>query len=382
MKLLAIYSTDEILGGGEVSFTLSMRLVRKSGWNVLAIIPGKGPLAQYLSKSGVPYDVAPLEPIRGFSNLRNLIRARPDWLRIASNYAPDLIHCNSVRAALYGQALGHKLKIPTVLSARKSESDGLIDYFLLWRLDAILCTSQVVRRRFPLWLRPEKVKLIYNAVDLVRFQIARKEAYSIRKRWLTKDSRYLVGVIGRLSPIKGQHEVIRAAPEILRQVPETRFVFVGSEDPSFPGYEARLREDVRRLALEERFVFAGFHADVAPVYHALDLVLFPTTSEGFGRVIIEAGAARKPLIASDIDVVREVLSPSLGDLTVPVGQTEELARRTIEFLKSEDLRAEIGRRLYEQVSRSFSPQVHRDQLLQVYESLLQGRARRNPAEIR
>ncbi len=374
MRLLAIYSTDQILGGGEVSFTLSLKLVQQSGCDVRAVIPAEGPLGRYLDRHQIPYEVVSIDSLRTFSNLGHLLGPRQDWLAVASKCKPDLIHCNSVRTALYGQAVGRKLGIPTIFSARTSVSDGLIDFFLLLRLDAIICISQAVRRRFPRWVRPRKVKVIYNAVDLAHFQNAGEEARQIRKTWLAEENKYLVGVIGRISPLKGQEQVVRAARTVLKQVPETRFVFVGSEDPSFPGYDARLRAEVKRLGLEKQFVFAGFYEDISPVYHALDLVLFPTASEGFGRVIIEAGAAQKPLIASDIDVVREVLSPSLADLTVPVGQADELARRTVEFLKNERLREQTGRRLYEHVRKSFSPEAHRDQLLKLYQSLVQHRA--------
>ncbi|HEY3131654.1 MAG TPA: glycosyltransferase family 4 protein [Acidobacteriota bacterium] len=370
MRLLAIYSTDQVLGGGEVSFSLSLELIRREGWNVLALIPGDGPLASYLRTRQIQYQIVNMETMRRLSGLWALMRPRSDWLQIASRYGPNLIHCNSVRAALYGQALGHKLGIPTILSARKTETDGWIDYFLMLRLDAILCISEAVRQRFPVVLGRKKLKVVYNAVDLALFQAVSPKAQQLRRQWQAGSPDYLAGVVGRLSPVKGQQRLILAAPRILHEVPQTRFVFIGSEDGCYPGFQEQLRAQIRLMGLEERFVFAGFQEDIVSAYHALDLVLFPTSSEGFGRVIIEAGAARKALITSDIDVVREVLSPSLSDLMVPLHDTEALAGRTIDLLRHPDLRMQIARRLHEHVRSHFGLEAHRDQLLAVYREVM------------
>ncbi|HEV8132251.1 MAG TPA: glycosyltransferase family 4 protein [Acidobacteriota bacterium] len=369
MRLLAIYSTEDLLGGGEISFTLTLQLVQQSGWNILAIIPGEGPLARFLEQRGISYQVAPIEPLRQLRNLRYLIRPKPDWMKVALRYRPHLIHCNSVRAALYGQALGHNLRVPTVFTARKTESDGLIDYFLMRRLDAVVCVSQAVKQRFPDFLGSEKLNVIYNAVDPKRFSEPRTAAQQLRNRWLAGAEGPLVGVVGRLSPIKGQHLVVEAAPRILAELPAVRFVFVGSEDSSYPGHESKLRDRVRELALQDRVLFCGFRSDIECIYQALDLVLFPSRSEGFGRIIIEAGAARRAVVAGDIEVIREILPPSLHDLLVPLDNVDVLADRTVKLLRDDALRSEKALQLYDHVCSRYAPEIHRREILELYRKL-------------
>src|SRR5687768_2519268 len=265
MKILAVYNTDQMLGGGEISFTLSLRLVRELGCEVLALIPGAGPLAGHLKKQQIPYVIAPQESFRHGLNIRFLVEPKKEWLDVARDFRPDLIHCNAIRSALYAQAVARRLNIPTILHARKSETNQVVDCFLLLRLDAIVCISEVVRRRFPTRLAPEKLRVIYNAVDLGAFEKKPARAEALRTQWRCEPEDLLVGVIGRLSPTKGPHRLLEAAPEILRKAPHTTFVMVGTEDPSFPGYEARLRGEIARMGLENRFVLARFEPEIESI---------------------------------------------------------------------------------------------------------------------
>jgi hypothetical protein len=80
MKVLAVYSAAEILGGGEISLTLSLQLIAKSGWDVPAALPGTGPLSDYLRERGIPFVNLPQPAMRGNLNSRYLIFPQPDGL--------------------------------------------------------------------------------------------------------------------------------------------------------------------------------------------------------------------------------------------------------------------------------------------------------------
>jgi glycosyltransferase involved in cell wall biosynthesis len=176
-------------------------------------------------------------------------------------------------------------------------------------------------------------------------------------------------VVGRISPIKGQHLVIEAAPEILAENPGVRFVFVGDEDPSFPGCKLKLERLIEEEDLRSKFTFAGYEADVLSAYCALDIVVFPTSSEGFGRVVIEAGAARKALVVTELDVLRELLSPGMEDLIVP-RHAKALARRIVYLANDEAFRQETADRLHRYVTEKFALKGHRDALMKLYAELI------------
>ena len=113
------------------------------------------------------------------------------------------------------------------------------------------------------------------------------------------------------------------------------------------------------------------------VYEALDIVAYPTASEGFGRIVIEAGAARRALVVTELDVFRELLSPGMEDLIVPRA-ADALARRIIEFATDAHGRESAAARLHDYVCGKFSLEAYRDQLLNLYRELLPAGERGGP----
>ena len=372
MRILAVFSTDHLLGGGEVSFTLTLRAVRAAGHEVLALIPARGPICAYLDENGIRFEVARQETLRNPSRLTRLLWPGPDWTRIVTEFQPDLIHCNAIRSALYGQAVGRRFGIPTILHARKEMSDPT-DMFLMATLDGIVCISEVVRKRFATRRGKAILWVVYNTVELPEQQKAPAHASELRAKWLGEKGGFLIGLPGRLSPIKGQQRVVRAATRVLRSCPAVRFVFIGERDASFPDFRSELEQEIGANGLEQHFVFAGFERDMASAYHALDVVVFPTSSEAFGRIAIEAGAARIPLIANDIDVMREILPSPPADFVVNCDDADAFADRMVQALLQPEWLARCVNRLYDHVRDKFGVAAHGDAILRVYEEILEHR---------
>ncbi len=373
MKVLAVYNTDHVLGGGEVSFTLTLSSLVAGGVDVLAVVPGPGPLTGYIEQQGIPVEIIPQETLKG-SGIARLIWPSEKWTALVKGYRPDLIHCNAIRSALYAQAVGHALKVPVILHARKENPDPL-DTFLLWRLSGIICISQVVRRRFPAQTGRAHLEVIYNAVDIGQMQNP-LNAGALRNQWRRNEDSVLVGVPGRLSPIKGQHRLVHAAPGILSRFPQAVFVFIGGEDETFRGYVDGLKGSIREKRLTPYFVFSGFQADMTSVYQALDVVVFPTGAEAFGRIVIETGAARKPLVANDLEIIREILPEQSAEFVVNCDDSAAFAAKINALLESEDLRSQSAGRLHEHVRRTFGIENHRNRVLKMYDVILSSRSDR------
>ena len=372
MRLLAVYSSGDLLGGGEFSFTLSVQAIQQSGWKVLAMVPRTGRLSEYLSAKAIPFTVAPQETLRTGLSVRYLWQPHPEWLSITRDYRPDIIHCNSVRAALYGQAVGHRLSIPAIFHARITQPGRLVDPFLMRRTQAVICTSEAVRARFLRWIDSKKVFVLPNSID-PEFPLAPNvRSIELRSQWLGDSGKRIVGVIGRLSPDKGPALIIEAARYIVKEAPYARFVLIGEEDPSHRGYAAALKSAVASSGLDSYFVFAGFHAPAGDACQALDIVAFPTAAEGFGRVAIEAGVARKALVATDIPGLREIVPPTLANILLP-RDARSFARRIIELLQNEAERAMVSGTLHDHVMKEFGFQKHRVRLLEIYGQVLRRR---------
>lgn len=217
LRLLAVYQTDRLLGGGEISFTLTLNAVQSAGREVLALVPAPGPLSDYLTSRNIQFRVAEQGSLRNPLAIRNLIRPPSDWLRIVHDFRPNLIHCSAVCSALYGQAVGRHFGIPAILHARIAASDPA-DPFLIRRLQGIICISAVVQRRFA-GRGHNLTRVIYNAVNSGERQDP-AHALELRKLWQLRGDDLLVGLPIRLSPDKGQVRLIQASPAILQQCPE------------------------------------------------------------------------------------------------------------------------------------------------------------------
>jgi glycosyltransferase involved in cell wall biosynthesis len=362
MKILAVYSTDRILGGAEISFTLTLKSVQAGGCPVLAAVPAEGRLSAFLQRNNLSVAILPQETLRGFRVAR-LLQPEPSWVKLVDEYRPDIIHCNAIRPALYAQAVGRRCGVPVILHARKELRDPT-DLFLVSRLAGIICISNVVRSRFPRTGRAV-FRVIYNPVDVEEFRNS-SGAADLRRQWCRTGDEFLIGLPSRFSPIKGQLRLVRSAPAVVAQCSQVRFVLIGEEDGLYPGYMAEVHAAVQDLGLSERFVFAGFHEDMHSVYGALDAVVFPTSSEAFGRIVIEAGAAQKPLVANDLDVIREILPTPADDYVVNCDHPDQFSERIVRVVTDPAYREILTRRLYDHVVEKFSLDAHWEQMSAFY----------------
>jgi glycosyltransferase involved in cell wall biosynthesis len=151
----------------------------------------------------------------------------------------------------------------------------------------------------------------------------------------------LVGLVGRISPWKGQHVFIEAAGQVRKRFPNARFQIVGSAMFGETEYERQVRDQVATLGLEECVEFTGFRSDVPELVAEFDvLVHASTTGEPFGQVIAEGMAAGKPVVATDGGAVPEIVQDGVTGLLVPMGQAAPMAEAILRLLENpEEARA-------------------------------------------
>jgi glycosyltransferase involved in cell wall biosynthesis len=130
----------------------------------------------------------------------------------------------------------------------------------------------------------------------------------------------VVVAVARLVPVKGFHYLVDAAPAVLRRCPQARFLIVGDGERR-AGLEAR----TRAAGLGDRVIFTGFRGDVASVMAAADLVVLPSINEGMGRVLVMAMALGKPIVATRVGGVAELLGEGEAGLLVPPRDADALA---------------------------------------------------------
>lgn len=218
-------------------------------------------------------------------------------------------------------------------------------------------------------LDPRRVRTLHNAIDLSAPvpDSTRARTSLLAELDLPDDSR-LIGLIGRLAPMKGHEYAIRALPAVLEACPSARLVFCGEG----PEHE-NLVVLARQLGVESAVVFAGQRSDVPSVLAALDLVVMPSMfGEGLPYAAIEAIAAGRAVVAFPTAGIPEVVPDDQAGLLVPIGDIDALSEALSRLLLDDTLRArlEAGAARH---ARQFGLEQHVDELVATYRELAETR---------
>jgi glycosyltransferase involved in cell wall biosynthesis len=147
----------------------------------------------------------------------------------------------------------------------------------------------------------------------------------------------VVCAVARLVPVKGLHHLIEAAPAVLRHCPAARFLLVGDGER-----RSALEAQARARGLQDRVVFTGYREDVPSIMAGTDLVVLPSINEGMGRVLVMAMALGKPIVATRIGGVAELLGDGEAGLLVPPRDPAALAEAITSLLRDPQRERSLG----------------------------------------
>ncbi len=246
-----------------------------------------------------------------------------------------ILHTHTHKPNTTGRIAGILSGVPVIIANEhnvdswKGRFQRFLDKTLAKFTDQIIAVSQNVRDFYiSIGIPPEKIKVIYNGVDLEKFFFHPMRGKGKR-----------VGFVGRLHPQKGIGDLVKVAERVCREIPEVEFLVCG-EGPE----ENFLKGEVKRRGLEKNFVLMGYQEDMPSFYGRIDLLLLPSHREGFPNVVLESLASGRPVVATDTGGVREILGNGKEGYLVKVGDVEEMSARVIRLLEDRKLREEMGKR--------------------------------------
>lgn len=190
---------------------------------------------------------------------------------------------------------------------------------------------------------------------------------------LTRESLQVTGAdrvilsVGRFSREKAQIDLIRAVAQMQATNPTTglKLVLVG-EGPE----EENLRREVQRLGLKSHIVFAGHTRDVRPYYAISDLLVLPSHSEGSPNVLLEAMAARLPIVATNVGGIPEIVEHNKTALLVPPGNPQSMALAIYRLLSEPEMASRLATEALRVASSQYSPESYASALTGIYRQLL------------
>ncbi len=310
----------------------------------------------------------------GKGDLRVLYRL----VRLIRAERPDLIHAFLGVANLASSLAGRLAGVPVIVwsyrdvEVWKSPAHWLVDRAGARWAEAITCCSEAVRQFVLARLDGEasKVLTIHNGIDLEAFRAPRVAG---RSELSLRDGGRVIGTVTRLDePKKGLTVLLRALAALARRdgLPPWQCLLVG-DGPA----RGRLEALAAELGLSGRVVFAGMRRDVPRVLPALDLFVYPSLYEGFGIAIVEAMAAGRPVVASAVGGIPEIVVDRDTGLLVPPGDAAVLAEALATLLASPDQARQMGRRGRERARELFAIQTTVERHQQLYATLSARRAR-------
>jgi glycosyltransferase involved in cell wall biosynthesis len=369
LKILFYNHTGQVSGAERVLLLLLSRLNRNRFEPVL-LAPSSGQLQQEARTLNVPCaNVDQLEArftwrpgalaryFLSFVATIGQVRARVREQR------PALIHANSIRAGLVISAATLGLGIPIVwhvhdlLPQHPLSTCIRLFTFLLPPARIIVVANAAADRFQGKLLRqfPRRVEfaVVYNAVDAGKLN-PRSTSIPIRKELRLRNGDQLIGIVGNLSPVKGQLELIRAFAKARKRIPNLALLVVGSAlFNRNDGYQKELSAAARALGLDHCVRFLGQRNDVPAIMSTLDLLVMNSRSEAFPLVALEGMTAGVPVLATAVGGLPELITHGKNGWLVPLDDEENLIDGIATLLERRELGAELATNARQHVTRNF-----------------------------
>ena len=289
---------------------------------------------------------------------------------------PDIVHTHSGKAGVLGRLAAARAGVPVIIHTIHGPSFGSFQgtlanvAFRAAEQRAARVTTHfisVANAMTGQYLaagigRPEQYTKIFSGFDL-RPYVSAKNDPQLRARWGLQPADIVIGKIARLFKLKGHGDLFSVAPELVRQDPSIKLLLVG-DGP----WRARFEEKVRSARLAKNFIFTGLvpPAELPGLIGIMDIVVHLSRREGLPRVLPQALAAARPVVAYDCDGAREVCFDNETGFLVPLGDLPRLGDRLLRLVRDADLRAQFGQRGRQFVREHFAVEQMVDCIYHLY----------------
>ncbi len=287
-----------------------------------------------------------------------------DIVSLCRQHRVDVVHCHLSDAEFAGILAGwlygarriiSTVHYPELLPER--QSGDIRNYLriaairLLYHLaNAVVAVSDDVAQQLKnvFHLAPSKIKTIINGIDVEAIHRTLPSPEHLSSLCALPGQR-LITSVGRLMPPKGHGYLVSAMPHLISQVDNVRLLLAGDGD-----LKASLEQLSQDLKVQDVISFLGSRSDVPDILALSDVFVLPSVSEGTSMALLEAMAASKPIVATDIPGNRDVLRHGHNCLLVPPGNPEKLAEAISFLLNHPRIAAEYGENAYQDVCQRFN----------------------------
>jgi glycosyltransferase involved in cell wall biosynthesis len=367
LKILHLISSTGLYGAERFVIVLSIALKSREFHPIIGVIKNQHnpntDIADLALHNGLDTVIFPC--FRQFDlRLIFLIRSYIEQNKI------KLIHCHNYKSNFFGILAARKClpKVTTnhnwLKNSWRNNIYCLLDSLLIRNFDKIIAVSDKIKDEMIVKGIPEKkIQVVNNGIDLERFR-EEKKPKKIRKEFCFTNNEFIIGTIGNLNREKGHFYLIEAAKIIVRNFSNVKFLIIGDGN-----LKKKLSSQVNKYGLKNKFFFTGYRSDIPELLSIIDIFILPSINEGLPMVLLEAMAAKKPIIATRVGAVPKVIDNNLNGILVNARNSSELAIAISKIIKNPSKGEKMARNALQKVKFEFSSEILCDKYVNIYRNL-------------
>ena len=284
----------------------------------------------------------------------------------------DIVHFAETKAAEHNSLAAWLADTRIVCHVRNTYPHLTLRQRLpLLPVDCFIFVSKEARRHFGISLSDRKARVIYDAIDAPDIDLT-ESSISVRHELGIPADCIVIGMVARVNPQKDYFTMASAAAKVVRAHSNVRFLIVGDNsrvDLNRMHYEEVARA-LSELGIADKFLFVGHRDDVYRLIAAMDIVVLATHREGFGLCIAEAMAMRKPVVATAVGGLLEVVEQGVTGYLHEHENSQELAERILSLIDNPEAAKKLGMSGYEHVLRHYSREAFDREMTASYSEVM------------
>lgn len=340
LRILQMCSSSAVSGAERHVFSLAVNL-RQRGHFVKVVTPGSGWMTAALLTEEIPHHATPM---RGSGWMKTLGYT----VKQIRKQKIDVVHTHLTRSAYIGYAAGLVTRVPIITSVHIANNDNI--YRRLARgQNRLVAVSDFVRGMLHGRGVPDRfIDTVYNGTDLL--DIPATDPLVTKRSLNIPDERQVVSILGRVCREKGHVEMIRAMKSIAGEHPDAHLMLIGRV---VPGFENELEEELQNANLHDRVTLTGERHDVPALLDSVAVSAMPSYIETFGVAAVEAMARSKPVVASRVGGLPEVVKDGQTGILVEL-EPDDIANAVSYLLTNDQERLMMGERARQVVEERFT----------------------------
>jgi glycosyltransferase involved in cell wall biosynthesis len=367
MNVCHLISGDLWAGAEVQTFTLLESLAGEGNINLSVIVLNEGTLADKLKRRNIDTIVID-ETKNDFVQIHNKLKS------LLIDKSPDILHTHRYKENILGARLKKRCRIKflcqtvhglteSFTGSRRLKMDfysRLNQYYTKRYFDRIIAVSEDIKGQLAEYYNPDKIEVIHNSVDLEKIKpVGRRK--EIREEFGIDDDTIVIGSAGRMVPVKGYEILLESARILLEDRNDVYFLLAG-DGPQ----KNELEKLAENLKITDRFKFVGFRDDIYDFLDSLDIFVMTSHHEGIPIILLEAMALEKPIVATSVGGIPEIVDNGLSGLLVSPGNPNKLTVAYNEIISNHKLRKKIEMQSKITINERFTGKIQIQKILRLY----------------